>query len=951
MRGFITRLFGDPNQREIKKLQPIVEKINRLDEQTKALSDEALRQKTTEFKERFRQAVAAAQQRVEEIKARLPENPDGYERRELQEAQQQLFQAEQAALWELLPEAYAVVREASWRVLRMRHFDVQLLGGIVLHQGRIAEMKTGEGKTLVATLPAYLNALAGHGVHIVTVNDYLASRDREWMGPLYEFLGLSVGLIVHGLTPQERRAAYQADITYGTNNEVGFDYLRDNMVRYQEELVQRPLSYAIIDEVDSILIDEARTPLIISGQMRGDEEQHQDYLRVDQAVRRLKAESHFTVDEKAKTVLLTEEGEYQVEALLGEKGLYGQEEISDDELASAHQEADSGEIERKNVLRKKVENALRAHHLMKRDRDYVVKDEQIIIVDEFTGRLMYGRRYSEGLHQAIEAKEQVKVAKESMTLASITFQNFFRMYDKLAGMTGTAATEETEFQSIYGMDVVVIPTNKPMIRQDLPDVIYKTVNGKFRWVVEEIVSRHKTGQPILVGTISIETSEALSRLLHRRGIPHQVLNAKHHEKEAKIIAQAGRLGAVTIATNMAGRGTDILLGGNPEVLAADDFRAQYGCVPEEYFRQPEVEEGEKAAARERYQQLLAAYEEQTKREREQVLAVGGLHILGTERHEARRIDNQLRGRAGRQGDPGSSQFFISLEDDLMRLFGGDNIYSVMEKLGLDEDTPIDHPLISRALESAQKKVETRNFEARKHVLEYDNVLNEQREIIYSQRRRVLEGENLRETVLEWLSEMITKALAQYTPAEVLPEEWNLRGLLAWAESLFLPPRRFTADALAAKEREELFALLYEAAAAVYEEREAKLGAEGMRELERIAVLRAVDLKWMNHIDAMDMLRHEIGLRAYGQRDPLVEYKFEAKNMFDQMIEEIQEEAVWMLYRVQLAAPLQRQAVAVANETPDGQGAAVQKPAAAKKVGRNAPCPCGSGKKYKKCCGK
>ncbi|HZK24036.1 MAG TPA: preprotein translocase subunit SecA [Oscillospiraceae bacterium] len=951
MRGLLARLIGDVNQREIKKVKPVVENINRFKEQTQALSDEALRNKTDEFRKRFQQTVLEAQRTVNEIKSHLPENPDSFARRELAEAEQQLFQSEQAALWELLPEAFAVVREASWRVLHMSHFDVQLLGGIILHQGRIAEMKTGEGKTLVATLPAYLNALAGHGVHIVTVNDYLASRDKEWMGPLYEFLGLSVGLIVHGLSPLERRDAYHADITYGTNNEFGFDYLRDNMVRYQEDLVQRPMSYAIVDEVDSILIDEARTPLIISGQMKTDEQQHQDYERVEQAVRRLKAESHYTIDEKAKSALLTEEGEYQIEALLGVKGLYGEEYLSFDELEAEQEDSDSQEIEDKNFLKKKVENALRAHYLMKRDRDYVVKDGQIIIVDEFTGRLMYGRRYSEGLHQAIEAKERVKVAKESMTLASITFQNYFRMYKKLAGMTGTAATEETEFQSIYGMDVVVTPTNQPMIRHDLPDVIYKTINGKFRWVVEEIVARHQTGQPLLVGTISIEISEALSRLLQKRGVRHEVLNAKYHEKEAKIIAQAGRLGAVTIATNMAGRGTDILLGGNPEALANDDFRAQFGCELEQYVQQTAVEESDKAAAKERYQQLLAAYEEQSKQEREQVLAVGGLHILGTERHESRRIDNQLRGRAGRQGDPGSSQFYISLEDDLMRLFGGENIFGVMEKLGLDEDTPIDHPLISRALESAQKKVENRNFETRKHILEYDNVINEQREVIYSQRRRVLEGESLRETVLEWLPELLTNAMDQYAPAGVFAEEWDGRGLLAWAEALFLPPRRWTAAALAENDRDELFALLLEAAVATYTAREAKLGAEKMRELERVVILRAVDAKWMIHIDAMDMLRHEIGLRAYGQRDPLVEYKYEAKNMFDQMIAEIQEESVALLYQVQLVEPPQRQAVAVTNETPPSQGTAVHGPASAKKVGRNDPCPCGSGKKYKKCCGK
>ena len=950
MRRLLAKLLGDPNQREIKKIKPLVDKINRLSDKMQSLTDAELRAKTDEFKVRLQKDLAEPRALVEEIKASLSADAGIPERQRLFEAEKKLFQAEQEALWEILPEAFAVVREASWRVLKMRHFDVQLLGGIVLHQGRIAEMKTGEGKTLVATLPAYLNALLGRGVHIVTVNDYLATRDSEWMGPVYEFLGLSVGLIVHGLTPSERRAAYAADITYGTNNEFGFDYLRDNMVRYKEDVVQRPLYYAIVDEVDSILIDEARTPLIISGQMKGDEQQYADYTRIDVAVRRLKAEKHFTVDEKAKSVLLTEEGEYEIEKLLGEKGLYGAEEINEEELQEAL-ELNAEEVQRKNIIKKKVENALRAHHLMKRDRDYVVKDGQIIIVDEFTGRLMFGRRYSEGLHQAIEAKENVKVARESMTLASITFQNYFRMYSKLAGMTGTAATEEAEFQSIYGMDVVVIPTNKPMIREDLPDVIYKTMRGKFRWVVEEIVRRHQTGQPILVGTISIEMSEALSQLLKKRGIKHEVLNAKHHEREAKIIAQAGRLGAVTIATNMAGRGTDILLGGNPEVLAKEEFAAKFGCQPEQYLAQNDVSAEEKEKVRSFFNNLLEKYRKQTKQEREQVIAAGGLHILGTERHESRRIDNQLRGRAGRQGDPGSSQFYVSLEDDLMRLFGGENIYNIMEKLGLDEDTPIDHPLISRAIESAQKKVENRNFEMRKHVLEYDNVINEQREVIYSQRRRVLEGENLRATVLEWVQEMIAEALEQHLPEKTAVEEWNLKGLLSWAEGIFLPPRSLTVEELQNKSRAEIHQLLWEAAQKTYNAREAKIGEDNMREVERAVILRVVDTKWMLHIDSMDILRHEIGLRAYGQRDPLIEYKFEAKNMFDQMISEIQAESVETLFRLQFVTPPERQAVAVTDDTAPNRGAAVQAPVRSKKIGRNDPCPCGSGKKYKKCCGK
>ncbi|EEG77846.1 preprotein translocase subunit SecA [Dethiobacter alkaliphilus] len=949
MRGLIAKIIGDPNQRELKKLNPIVEKVNSFDEQMRALADDELRNKTTEFKQRLDERVAGLREKVEQERSQLSPNADATERRVLEEAEKELYQAEQDVLWEILPEAYAVVREAGSRVLGMRHFDVQVLGGIVLHQGRISEMKTGEGKTLVATLPAYLNALTGRGVHIITVNDYLASRDREWMGPLYEFLGLSVGLIVHGLDPVQRRESYAADITYGTNNEFGFDYLRDNMVLYREQLVQRPLHYTIVDEVDSILIDEARTPLIISGQMK-DDKQEEDYSRVDSAVSRLKEETHFTVDEKAHSVVLTEEGEEKVESLLGERGLYGEEDIVYEEVEE-EQAQGSQEAERRNIIKKKVENALKAYGLMKRDRNYVVKDGQIIIVDEFTGRLMYGRRYSDGLHQAIEAKEKVKVAKESMTLASITFQNYFRMYSKLAGMTGTARTEEAEFQAIYGMDVVEIPTNKPMIRQDLPDAIYKTEKGKFRWVVEEIVERHNTGQPLLVGTISIETSEDLSRMLQKRGIAHEVLNAKQHDREAKIVAQAGRLGAVTIATNMAGRGTDIVLGGNHESLAEDEFRSEKGMHIEDLMTSDEVDEAAKEAARKRFGELLEKYERETKAEREKVVAAGGLHIIGTERHESRRIDNQLRGRSGRQGDAGSSQFYISLEDDLMRLFGGDNIFGVMEKLGLDEDTQIDHPLITRAIETAQKKVEARNFDIRKHILEYDDVINEQREVIYSQRRRVLEGENLRDTVMEWVPELIDDAIAHYASEQVYEDEWDLAGLLEWAEAVFLPPRHFAVSDLQEKNRDEIREMLLQAAFDFYSEREEKIGAELMREAERVVILRAVDTKWMNHIDAMDDLRHGVGLRAYGQRNPLVEYKYEAYEMFNEMIRSLKEEAVGRLYRVEVKAPPKRQAVAVTNETPPSDGTAVHGPAKSDKVGRNAPCPCGSGKKHKKCCGK
>ena len=951
MRGLLAKLIGDVNQREIRKINSLVGKINLFEEELKALPADALRAKTAGFKERLNVALAEQRQQLAELKAALPPNADALEQREPADAEKELYKAEQAALWELLPEAFAVVREAGSRVLGMRHFDVQLLGGIILHQGRIAEMKTGEGKTLVATLPAYLNALLGRGVHIVTVNDYLATRDREWMGPVYESLGLSVGLIVHGLDPEERRVAYAADITYGTNNEFGFDYLRENMVLYQENLVQRQLYYSIVDEVDSILIDEARTPLIISGQMKTEEKQHDDYARIDSAVRRLKQDTHFEVDEKAQSVTLSDEGERQIEAVLGEKGLYGEEDIVYEEV-EAEQVLETHETQQRSIIKKKVENALRAHSLMKRDKDYVVTEGQIIIVDEFTGRLMYGRRYSDGLHQAIEAKERVKVAKESMTLASITFQNYFRMYKKLAGMTGTAATEEAEFQSIYGMDVVAIPTNKPMVRQDLPDVIYKTKRGKFRWVVEEIVERHKTGQPMLVGTISIETSEELSRTLQKRGVRHEVLNAKHHEREAKIIAQAGRLGAVTIATNMAGRGTDILLGGNPESLAEDEFRAEYGCDPEEYRCKPDLTERGQNDANYRYEKSLEKYREEALREREKVLEAGGLHILGTERHESRRIDNQLRGRSGRQGDPGSSQFYISLEDDLMRLFGGDNIFGIMEKLGLDEDTPIDHPLISRAIESAQKKVENRNFEIRKHILEYDNVINEQREVVYGQRRRVLEGESLRDTVLEWLPELVSDALTQYASEKVYDDEWDLPGLLSWAEGIFLPHRRLKKTDLEGKSRDELHEIFLNQAIDAYSGREEKIGVETMRELERVVILRTVDSKWMAHIDSMDELRHGVGLRAYGQRNPLVEYKYEAHNMFNEMIHAIKEESVSLLYRIQVVTPPQRQAVAVTDDTPASLGSAGHTPSrSVKKVGRNDPCPCGSGKKHKKCCGK
>lgn len=856
----------DDNAKEIKKLGKIVARINELEPEMQALSDRELQAKTAEFRQRLEKGET---------------------------------------LDDLLPEAFAVVREASVRVLGMRHFDVQLMGGIVLHQGRIAEMKTGEGKTLVATLPVYLNALTGKGVHVVTVNDYLASRDSEWMGRIYKFLGLSVGLIVHGLTHEQRRQAYACDVVYGTNNEFGFDYLRDNMAMHRDQLVQGELNYAIIDEVDSILIDEARTPLIISGQA---DKPTELYYTVDKIIPRLKKDEHYTVDEKANVVTLTEEGIARVEELLGVDNLY-----DDKNMQLSHQ----------------VNQALKAHVLMKRDRDYVVKDGQVIIVDEFTGRLMFGRRFSDGLHQAIEAKEGVKIERESQTLASITFQNFFRMYNKLAGMTGTAATEEEEFRKIYGMDVVVIPTNKPMIRKDLDDVVYRTKEGKYQAVVDEIEERHRKGQPVLVGTISIEVSEYLSKLLKKRGIPHNVLNAKYHEKEAEIVAQAGRYGAVTIATNMAGRGTDIILGGNPEFLAKQEASE-------------DMDEAE-------FNALLEEKKKLTQQEREKVIAAGGLHIIGTERHESRRIDNQLRGRAGRQGDPGSSRFYVSLEDDLMRLFGSDNISGIMDKLGMDDSAPIDHPLVSRAIESAQKRVEARNFEIRKQVLEYDDVLNQQREVIYEQRRRVLMGENLKDTVIDMIETVIDNIIAMYSVESNYPENWELKNMLDYLDQSVLPGHDLTPEQLKNMEKEEVRQLLKEKALELYRKREEELGAETMRELERMVILKVVDDKWMGHLDAMDQLRQGIGLRAYGQQDPLIAYKKEGYEMFNDMIASIQEDVVRYVFQVNVVEqPREYHNVAENKYAEDQPRQPVRK---GRKVGRNEPCPCGSGKKYKKCCGR
>lgn len=827
--SFFKKLLDD-NAKDIKKLQKTVDIINDLEKDMENLSDEELRAKTQEFKARYQEGTS---------------------------------------LDELLPEAFAVVREAGKRVLGMRHFDVQLMGGIVLHQGRIAEMKTGEGKTLVATLPAYLNALTGKGVHVITVNDYLARRDSQWMGRLYNFLGLEVGLIVHGLDYNKRRQAYLADITYGTNNEFGFDYLRDNMVMYKENMVQRELQYAIIDEVDSILIDEARTPLIISGPA---DKPTELYRMVARVIPRLKNEEDFTIDEKQNLVTLTDTGISRVEKMLGIENL-----------------ADEKNME----ISHHVNQALKAHNLMKRDRDYVVKDGEVIIVDEFTGRLMFGRRYSDGLHQAIEAKEGVKIERESQTLATITFQNYFRMYKKISGMTGTAKTEEEEFIKIYGMDVVVIPTNKPMIREDKPDVVYRTEMGKFNAVVEEIEQCFKRGQPVLVGTVSIEKSELLSDILKKKGIPHQVLNAKFHEQEAEIVAQAGQKGMVTIATNMAGRGTDIVLG-------------------------PGVKE------------------------------LGGLAIIGTERHESRRIDNQLRGRSGRQGDPGVTQFYISLEDDLMRLFGSENILGLMDKLGMDDSIPIENSMISKGIENAQKRVEARNFDIRKHVLEYDDVMNQQREVIYGQRRQVLLGENLKESILDMIEKVVARTIDNFSGESPYPEEWDLKGLLYAAELSFLPNHQLTTEQLANMEADEVREFLKEEALKAYEERERQLGEETLRELERLVLLKVVDAKWMDHLDAMDQLRQGIYLRAYGQRDPLTEYKFEAYDMFNQMIEEIQQETVRYVYRVNVVERPEERTDTVENKYAEEKA---KTPVRSEKIGRNDPCPCGSGKKYKKCCGK
>ena len=834
MFGFLKKIFGFIYEKEIKRMMEYVEKINELEPSLEGLSDASLTAKTSYFKERI-------------------ENGE--------------------SLDDILPEAFAVVREASRRVLGMRHFDVQLLGGICLHEGKIAEMRTGEGKTLVATLPTYLNALTGNGVHVITVNDYLAKRDSEWMGKLYRFLGLSVGLIAHGLSFNERKEAYGADITYGTNNEYGFDYLRDNMVIYADQMVQRELNYAIVDEVDSILVDEARTPLIISGP--GDKSTDL-YGIVAKAIIQLKEGEDYTVDEKAKAVLPTEFGIAKIEKALNVTNLYDHENIE---------------------LSHHFNQALRAKALMQRDRDYVVRDGEVVIVDEFTGRLMFGRRYSDGLHQAIEAKEGVKIERESQTLAAITFQNYFRMYGKLAGMTGTAKTEEDEFLKIYGLPVIVIPTNKEIARVDLPDVIYKTKKAKYKAVIDAIKEANGKGQPVLVGTTSIAQSEELSIVLKKSGVQHNVLNAKYHEMEAQIISGAGQKGAVTIATNMAGRGTDIVLG-------------------------------------------------------EEVAELGGLHIIGTERHESRRIDNQLRGRAGRQGDNGSSRFYLSLEDDLMRLFGSDNIASIMDKLGMDENEPIEHQLITRSIEQAQKKVEGRNFDIRKHVLQYDDVMNQQREVIYGQRRQILMGDGLKDNIMSMITQMIDQYMDLYANEKLYPEDWDVKSLAESCTNLFAPEGRLVTEELEKFSRDELKEELYSVAKEAYELREAMFGADGMRELEKVVMLKVVDSKWIEHLDHMDMLREGITLRAYGQRDPLIEYKIEAFDMFERMIAGIQEEIARMIFQVNIVVQPEdhlKDAKEV-HEDLNSEDESKKPVVNGETTGRNDLCPCGSGKKFKKCCG-
>ena len=953
--NFLKAMFGNYSKREVKRIQPICDKVLALEDKYSAMSESELKNQTAVLKERLANG----------------ETTD-----------------------DILPEAFATCREASWRVLGMKHFPVQIIGGIVLHQGRIAEMKTGEGKTLVATLPAYLNALTGEGVHIVTVNDYLARRDSEWMGKLYRYLGLEVGLIVHDLDNDLRKQAYAADITYGTNNELGFDYLRDNMVVYKEQKVQRGHAYAIVDEVDSILIDEARTPLIISG--KGDKSTDL-YERADKFAKTLKIqrfaeldskedmESYYqengidyVVDEKQKTATLTQSGVKKAEEYFGIENLTDPENLT---------------------IQHHINQAIKANGVMKNDVDYVVKDGEVLIVDEFTGRIMYGRRFNEGLHQAIEAKEGVKVQSESKTLATITFQNYFRLYKKLAGMTGTAQTESEEFEEIYKLDVVEIPTNKPVIRKDLPDSVYKTENGKFNAVINQIAEAHEKGQPVLVGTISIEKSELLSKMLKRRGIKHNVLNAKQHDKEAEIVAQAGKLGAVTIATNMAGRGTDITLGGNAEYMAKASMRKKGFSeeLIEEATGYAETDDEEIINARKTFRELNDKYKEEIKDEAEQVRQAGGLMIIGTERHESRRIDNQLRGRSGRQGDPGVSRFFLSTEDDLMRLFGGDRMKMMMERMNVDENTPIENKMLSNIIESSQEKVELRNFGIRKDVLQYDDVLNRQREIIYGQRDQVLNGEDLHDTVIKMISDTVETSIKHYLP-EGPKENWNFQSLKDYYKDWIIRDESkydFEIEDLEGMEPEEIGQMIVDDALEIYKENEKLLPAETMREMERVYLLKSVDTHWMDHIDDMEQLKSGIRLRSYGQHDPVVEYRLEGFDMFDEMIESIREDTVKLMlvmpkrvYEIQkrqeaieaARKAAEKQAAAAhqvvlngneQNQQPDAVQAALKREQVAqptqvssdgtdlanktvrkgKKIGRNDPCPCGSGKKYKKCCGR
>ena len=906
--GFLDNLFNMADKRELKGFEKIADQIDAMEPKFEAMTNKELKSMTNTFKDRL---------------------------------------AKGETLDDILPEAFATVREASKRVLGMRHYKVQLIGGMVLHQGRIAEMKTGEGKTLVATAPVYLNALEGKGVHVVTVNDYLAKRDKEEMGKVYEFLGLTVGVIVHGQSPEERRKQYECDITYGTNNEYGFDYLKDNMVIHKEQRVQRELNYAIVDEVDSILIDEARTPLIISGP--GDKSTHlytdantfvltlkrpsKTQQEKTEEEKEIKSEGDYEIDEKQKAVSLSESGIKKAELY------FNVENITDVE----HTE-----------LFHHINQALKAHAIMKKDVDYVSKDGEIVIVDEFTGRLMFGRRYSEGLHQAIEAKEGLHVQRESKTLATITFQNFFRMYSKLAGMTGTAKTEEEEFKSIYKMDVVQIPTNKPILRQDLPDVVYKNERGKFNAVAEDILERHAKNQPVLVGTVSIEKSELLSQILKRKGIKHEVLNAKNHEKEAEIIAQAGRLGAVTIATNMAGRGTDIVLGGNPLFLTKKELK-KHGFTDDSIKRvdtsidAEELAENEDLAkAKETFDSLYHQFKDQAAKEQEAVKEAGGLAIIGTERHESRRIDNQLRGRSGRQGDPGSSRFYIGLDDDLMRLFGSERIQGVVERIGLEEDMPIEHKMLTKSIENAQKKVEGRNFGIRKHVLQYDDVMNKQRQVIYAERSSVLEGEDIHEYIQSMIKDRIGAAVEAYTEDKKV----DYTELKHYLYTSFMPAESLEVEGLETLQGEELIEKIYEIALAIYKEKEEVITPERMREIERIILLQCVDSHWIDHIDAMDQLRQGIGLRALGQQDPVIAYKLEGFNMFDEMVDQIRQDTVRYLFGITIEKqPTERKQIVDVDTIEAPTDEPKQPVVKETKVGRNDLCPCGSGKKYKNCCGK